>query len=178
MNPSEVREVAHLSVLICCWQYPSHRMSGTLGPKRWQWWCKPCQTLLQEKCNKKKEGNGASKRANKEGVCECVMVPYSIFQESWCLTCLLQGIFRAKSWADILLCFLCTLDAKYLANWKTPNCWGSLSYGDNKTGEKHRYAFYDHGCGSHKCTLITKCNLLPKVQKLPLRRLFVAEWAI
>jgi hypothetical protein len=50
-------------------------MSGPWGPKDDNDDVKPCQTLLQEKCNKKKEGNGASKRANKEGVCECVVLP-------------------------------------------------------------------------------------------------------
>lgn len=53
-----------------------------------------------------------------------------------------------------------------------------LSYGDNKTGEKHRYAFLTMEVVYTNVPLLQRYKLLPKVQKLPLRRLFVAEWAI
>lgn len=123
-TPSEVRGGAHLSVPICCWQYPSHRMSGPWGPKDDNDDVNLAKLYYRKSATKRKKEMVPAKEQTRK-VCVCVLCsPYSIFQESWCVTCLLQGIFRAESWADILLCFLCTLDAKYFANWKTPNCWG------------------------------------------------------
>ncbi len=103
--PSEVRGGAHLSVSHLLLAIPESPHVGTLGPKRWQWWCKPCQTLLQEKCNKKKEGNGASKRANKEGVCVCVVLPIFHFSGELMRYVLTSRNFSSRelSWYTTLL---------------------------------------------------------------------------